>query len=172
MSGNNNVSGFSMSMKSTQSFSVTAFEGGAAPARPPQTGGCEPAAPSSSTSISSSASGSQASASTVDVKKLAGELKAISAEMSNKPTCGCPGKSAAPTSGASPAPTSGAPAPTSGAAPAGGTPPPGGADKAGAPGQAGQPGGAAGGPKGFQEILQKLMSFIQNFMKQIGMQGA
>jgi hypothetical protein len=149
-------------MKSTQSFSVTAFEGGPTPARPPQAGGCEPA-DSSSTSASSSTSGSQASFSSTDVKRLAGELKAITSELGNKPTCGCAGKASAPTSGASPAPTSGAPA--------GGTPPPGGADKPGAAGQAGQA-AQGGGKKSFQEVLQGIMQFLEKAMKSLGMQGA
>jgi hypothetical protein len=164
----NNVSGFSMSMKSTQSFSVTSFEGGPTP-KP--AGGCEPAAPSTSTTTTTSTSGSPASSPSIDVKRLAGELKAISAEMGNKPTCGCASKSPAPTSGANPAPTSGAsPAPTSGA-PAG-TPAPGGADKAGPAGQAGKPGPGAMGGKKFQQMLQGIMQMLQKAMKSFGMQGA
>ncbi len=164
----NTVNGISVSMKSTQSFSVTAFEGGPTP----KPAGGEPAATSSSTNTISNTSGSQASSPSIDVKRLAGELKAISAEMGNKPTCGCSGKSAAPpaggatppTSGASPAPTSGATPPTSGAP--GGTPPPGGADKAG------QPGGAAQGKQSFQQLVQSLMQALQKMMQSFGMQGA
>jgi hypothetical protein len=154
MSTSNNVNGISVSMKSTQSFSVTAFEGGSSPA---PAGGCEPADSSSSASTS----GSQASFSGTEVKKLAGELKAITSELGNKPTCGCAGKSPAPTSGASPAPTSGAPS---------GSPPPGGADQAGPAGQPGQ--AAQGGKKSFQEILQGIMQILQKAMKSFGMQGA
>jgi hypothetical protein len=169
MSSGNNVNGISMSMKSTQSFSVTAFQGGPTPA--PAGNSAPPATPGATPGATSSASASQTSLSSPDVQKLAGELKAIASEMGNKPTCGCAGKSPAPTTGASPAPTSGAPA--GGTPPPGGAPVPGGADKAGAPGQAGQPGKAGGKKgKGFQQMMQKMMQMLQNAMKQFGMKGA